>query len=50
MVMAGLSPPMVEALRRVRRRRGVAGLERVRGGAAPDAPERAYDQRRCTGC
>src|SRR5271165_5281958 len=28
---------------------GVASLERVCGRAAPDAPERAYDQRRCTG-
>src|SRR5208282_4654197 len=29
---------------------GVACLERVCGRAAPDAPERVYDQRRCTGC
>ena len=27
---------------------GVARLERVCGRAAPDAPERVYDQRRCT--
>jgi hypothetical protein len=26
-----------------------AGLERVCGRAAPDAPERVSDQRRCTG-
>ena len=48
MVMSGVPPPMVEALRRVRRR--TACLERVCGRAAPDAPERVYDQRRCTGC
>jgi hypothetical protein len=28
---------------------GVAWLERVWGRAAPDAPERVYDERRCTG-
>src|SRR5271166_2920479 len=41
MIESGAAPPLVDALRRVRR-----CCER----AAPDAPETIDDQRRCTGC